>query len=151
MSKKRQSIQLLGAEIIMYEDGDIETNLQVNEGFEKHILENGLENEYEEKTKKMYDLLKEVLKMAFPDHIIQQVEEESVEDKLSKSVKGVEIMFKEQIKELTNMFERLADEIEETERSLKVKKQELRDIKQGLDSLERIQSKYDEKEEVVEI
>ena len=31
-------------------------------------------------------------------------------------------MFKEQIKELTNMFERLADEIEETERSLKVKK-----------------------------
>ncbi|MBO8434340.1 MAG: hypothetical protein IAC55_03340 [Tyzzerella sp.] len=60
-------------------------------------------------------------------------------------------MFKEQIKELTNMFERLADEIEETERSLKVKKQELRDIKQGLDSLERIQSKYDEKEEVVEI
>lgn len=60
-------------------------------------------------------------------------------------------MFKEQIKELTNMFKRLADEIEETERSLKVKKQELRDIKQGLDSLERIQSKYDEKEEVVEI
>lgn len=60
-------------------------------------------------------------------------------------------MFKEQIKELTNMFERLADEIEETERNLKVKKQELRDIKQGLDSLERIQSKYDEKEEVVEI
>lgn len=60
-------------------------------------------------------------------------------------------MFKEQIKELTNMFEKLADEIEETERSLKVKKQELRDIKQGLDSLERIQSKYDEKEEVVEI
>lgn len=60
-------------------------------------------------------------------------------------------MFKEQIKELTNMFERLADEIEETEKSLKVKKQELRDIKQGLDSLERIQSKYDEKEEVVEI
>lgn len=87
MSKKRQSIQLLGAEIIMYEDGDIETNLQVNEGFEKHILENGLENEYEEKTKKMYDLLKEVLKMAFPDHIIQQVKEESVEDKLSKALK----------------------------------------------------------------
>lgn len=87
MSKKRQSIQLLGAEIIMYEDGDIETNLQVNEGFENHILANGLENEYEEKTKKMYDLLKEVLKMAFPDHIIQQVEEESVEDKLSKALK----------------------------------------------------------------
>lgn len=87
MSKKRQSIQLLGAEIIMYEDGDIETNLQVNEGFEKHILENGLENEYEEKTKKMYDLLKEVLKMAFPDHMIQQVEEESIEDKLSKALK----------------------------------------------------------------
>ena len=87
MSKKRQSIQLLGAEIIMYEDGDIETNLQVNEGFENHILANGLENEYEEKTKKMYDLLKEVLKMAFPDHIIQQVKEESVEDKLSKALK----------------------------------------------------------------
>lgn len=87
MSKKRESIQLLGAEIIMYEDGDIETNLQVNEGFEDHILANGLENEYEEKTKKMYDLLKEVLKMAFPDHIIQQVEEESVEDKLSKALK----------------------------------------------------------------
>lgn len=87
MSKKRQSIQLLGAEIIMYEDGDIETNLQVNEGFENHILTNGLENEYEEKTKKMYDLLKEVLKMAFPDHMIQQVEEESIEDKLSKALK----------------------------------------------------------------
>lgn len=87
MSKKRQSIQLLGAEIIMYEDGDIETNLQVNEGFENHILANGLENEYEEKTKKMYDLLKEVLKMAFPDHMIQQVEEESIEDKLSKALK----------------------------------------------------------------
>ena len=87
MSKKRESIQLLGAEIIMYEDGNIETNLQVNEGFENHILANGLENEYEEKTKKMYDLLKEVLKMAFSDHIIQQVEEESVEDKLSKALK----------------------------------------------------------------
>lgn len=87
MSKKRQSIQLLGAEIIMYEDGNIETNLQVNEGFENHILANGLENEYEEKTKKMYDLLKDVLKMAFPDHMIQQVEEESVEDKLSKALK----------------------------------------------------------------
>lgn len=87
MSKKRESIQLLGAEIIMYEDGDIETNLQVNEGFENHILANGLENEYEEKTKKMYDLLKEVLKMAFPDHMIQQVEEESIEDKLSKALK----------------------------------------------------------------
>lgn len=87
MSKKRESIQLLGAEIIMYEDGDIETNLQVNEGFENHILANGLENEYEEKTKKMYDLLKEVLKMAFSDHIIQQVKEESVEDKLSKALK----------------------------------------------------------------
>lgn len=71
----------------MYEDGDIETNLQVNEGFEDHILANGLENEYEEKTKKMYDLLKEVLKMAFPDHMIQQVEEESIEDKLSKALK----------------------------------------------------------------
>lgn len=87
MSKKRQSIQLLGAEIIMYEDGNIETNLQVNEGFENHILANGLENEYEEKTKKIYDLLKEVLKMAFPDNIIQQVEEESIEDKLSKALK----------------------------------------------------------------
>ena len=87
MNKKRQSIQLLGAEIIMYEDGNIETNLQVNEGFENHILANGLENEYEEKTKKMYDLLKEVLKMAFPDHMIQQVEEESIEDKLSKALK----------------------------------------------------------------
>ena len=43
-------------------------------------------------------------------------------------------MFKEQIKELTNMFERLADEIEETERSLKVKKQENPYKKDGINT-----------------
>lgn len=55
-------------------------------------------------------------------------------------------MFKTQIQELKSLEERLVDEISDMEASIKSKKEELRDVKQGLASLERIQSKYEPKE-----
>lgn len=55
-------------------------------------------------------------------------------------------MFKTQIQELRNLEERLGNEIYSMEAVIKSKKEELRDVKQGLASLERIQAKYEPKE-----
>lgn len=56
-------------------------------------------------------------------------------------------MFKVQIEQLSTMQEELEVFIEQYESQIKKKKEELRDIKAGLASLERIQSKYEDKEE----
>ena len=59
-------------------------------------------------------------------------------------------MFKKQVLELGEMVKELTKKIAETEEHLRVKKEELRDVKQAFASLERIQSKYDiEKDEEV--
>lgn len=59
-------------------------------------------------------------------------------------------MFKNQIHDLTKMQELMESEIFTLEESLKKQKEELRDVKQALASLERIQSKYDAPDEEVE-
>ena len=59
-------------------------------------------------------------------------------------------MFRNQIHDLTKMQELMESEILTLEESLKKQKEELRDVKQALASLERIQSKYDTSDEVVE-
>ena len=56
-------------------------------------------------------------------------------------------MFKVQIEQLSTMQEELEVFIEQYESQIKKKKEELRDIKAGLESLERIQAKYEDKEE----
>lgn len=61
-------------------------------------------------------------------------------------------MFKNQLVELGEMVNNLNSYIANLEESLKLKKEELRDVKQAYASIERIQSKYDkyEDDEVVE-
>ena len=59
-------------------------------------------------------------------------------------------MFKNQIHDLTKMQEVMESEILTLEEGLKKQKEELRDVKQALASLERIQSKYDTSDEEVE-
>ena len=61
-------------------------------------------------------------------------------------------MFKNQLIELGEMVNNLNSYIANLEESLKLKKEELRDVKQAYASIERIQSKYDkyEDDEVVE-
>ena len=61
-------------------------------------------------------------------------------------------MFKNQLVELAEMVNNLNSYIANLEESLKLKKEELRDVKQAYASIERIQSKYDkyEDDEVVE-
>lgn len=56
-------------------------------------------------------------------------------------------MFKTQIEQLNEMQVGLENFIEEYESLIKKKKEELRDIRAGLASLERIQAKYEVKEE----
>ena len=56
-------------------------------------------------------------------------------------------MLKSQLVELGSMVNNLNTEIASLEEVLKAKKEELRDVKQAYTSLERIQSKYDEKVE----
>lgn len=55
-------------------------------------------------------------------------------------------MFKAQIEQLNEMQVGLESFIEEYESLIKKKKEELRDIRAGLASLERIQAKYEVKE-----
>ena len=61
-------------------------------------------------------------------------------------------MFKNQLIELGEMVNNLNSHIANLEDSLKLKKEELRDVKQAYASIERIQSKYDkcEDDEVIE-
>ena len=59
-------------------------------------------------------------------------------------------MFKNQIQDLLKMQEVMDKEIARYEEVLKRQKEELRDVKQALASLERIQSKYDTPDEEVE-
>ena len=59
-------------------------------------------------------------------------------------------MFRNQIQDLLKMQEVMECEILTLEESLKKQKEELRDVKQALASLERIQSKYDTSDEEVE-
>lgn len=59
-------------------------------------------------------------------------------------------MFRNQIQDLLKMQEVMEGEILTLEESLKKQKEELRDVKQALASLERIQSKYDTPDEEVE-
>ena len=61
-------------------------------------------------------------------------------------------MFKNQLVELGEMVNNLNSYIANLEDSLKLKKEELRDVKQAYACLERIQSKYDkyEDDEVIE-
>ena len=59
-------------------------------------------------------------------------------------------MFRNQIQDLLKMQEVMEGEILTLEESLKKQKEELRDVKQALTSLERIQSKYDTPDEEVE-
>ncbi|MBP3905925.1 MAG: hypothetical protein J6D12_02295 [Peptostreptococcaceae bacterium] len=59
-------------------------------------------------------------------------------------------MFRNQIQDLLKMQEVMEGEILTLEESLKKQKEELRDVKQALASLERIQSKYDTQDEEVE-
>lgn len=59
-------------------------------------------------------------------------------------------MFRNQIQDLLKMQEVMESEILTLEESLKKQKEELRDVKQALASLERIQSKYDTSDEEVE-
>lgn len=56
-------------------------------------------------------------------------------------------MFKAQIEQLNEMQVGLESFIEEYESLIKKKKEELRDIRAGLASLERIQAKYEVKKE----
>lgn len=59
-------------------------------------------------------------------------------------------MLRTQIDELIKMHNEINNDVERLENELKNKKQESRDIKQAIDSLERIQSKYESKDEEVE-
>lgn len=59
-------------------------------------------------------------------------------------------MLRTQISELIKMHNEINNDVERLENELKNKKQESRDIKQAIDSLERIQSKYESKDEEVE-
>lgn len=59
-------------------------------------------------------------------------------------------MFRNQIQDLLKMQEVMEGEILTLEEGLKKQKEELRDVKQALASLERIQSKYDTPDEEVE-
>ena len=59
-------------------------------------------------------------------------------------------MFRNQIQDLLKMQEVMEGEILTLEESLKKQKEELRDVKQALASLERIQSKCDTSDEEVE-
>ena len=59
-------------------------------------------------------------------------------------------MFRNQIQDLLKMQEVMEGEILTLEEGLKKQKEELRDVKQALASLERIQSKYDTSDEEVE-
>lgn len=59
-------------------------------------------------------------------------------------------MLRTQIDELIKMHNEINNDVEKLENELKNKKQESRDIKQAIDSLERIQSKYESKDEEVE-
>ena len=59
-------------------------------------------------------------------------------------------MFRNQIQDLLKMQEVMEGEILTLEEGLKKQKEELRDVKQALASLERIQSKYDTQDEEVE-
>ena len=59
-------------------------------------------------------------------------------------------MFRNQIQDLLKMQEVMDKEIARYEEVLKRQKEELRDVKQALASLERIQSKYDTPDEEVE-
>lgn len=59
-------------------------------------------------------------------------------------------MLRTQIGELIKMHNEINNDVERLENELKNKKQESRDIKQAIDSLERIQSKYESKDEEVE-
>lgn len=59
-------------------------------------------------------------------------------------------MFRNQIQDLLKMQEVMESEILTLEEGLKKQKEELRDVKQALASLERIQSKYDTPDEEVE-
>ena len=59
-------------------------------------------------------------------------------------------MFRNQIQDLLKMQEVMDKEIVRYEEVLKRQKEELRDVKQALASLERIQSKYDTSDEEVE-
>lgn len=59
-------------------------------------------------------------------------------------------MFRNQIQDLLKMQEVMESEILTLEEGLKKQKEELRDVKQALASLERIQSKYDTSDEEVE-
>lgn len=56
-------------------------------------------------------------------------------------------MFKTQIKQLKETEIQMEKEIEALEDSLKKQKAELRDVKQAITSLERIQSKYEVEDE----
>ena len=56
-------------------------------------------------------------------------------------------MFKTQIKQLKKTEIQMEKEIEALEDSLKKQKAELRDVKQAITSLERIQSKYEVEDE----
>ena len=59
-------------------------------------------------------------------------------------------MLRTQIDELIKMHNEINNDVEKLENELKNKKQESRDIKQAIDSLERIQSKYESKDEEIE-
>lgn len=57
-------------------------------------------------------------------------------------------MFRNQIEQLKKTQEKIEGIIESTEYDLKKQKEELRDVKQAIASLERIQAKYEDKMEV---
>ena len=57
-------------------------------------------------------------------------------------------MFKTQVEQLKETQEKIEGIIESTEYDLKKQKEELRDVKQAIASLERIQAKYENKMEV---
>ena len=54
-------------------------------------------------------------------------------------------MFTKQIEQLNEMLIRTEQEVNNFEEGLKRKKEELRDLRAGLTSLERIQAKYEDK------
>lgn len=56
-------------------------------------------------------------------------------------------MFSAQISELRSMVEGKESDIQLYEERLKTMKEELRDVKQALSSLERVQAKYEPQEE----
>ena len=54
-------------------------------------------------------------------------------------------MFTKQIEQLNEMLIKAEQEVNHFEESLKKRKEELRDLRAGLTSLERIQAKYEDK------